>query len=166
MEGAILDPLGTPRNRLLICQRYLDAAKPTSFRGLRLGVVRQNFLDEADGRMTKSDTCIEDTEASLKSTIEVLRKEGADVVNVDMDMNFADLVDVQLAIQDSVMTMTIEEDLGKYLMDLEESPVRSLKDIVKWNDAHAVSSYLYYVDQADGVEYRIPAWTMLSTDLD
>lgn len=122
--------------------RYINATQPVSLDSLRLGLVRNNFLDEADGRQLKPHTCVETVEDSMKSTMKMLHEqEGVSVVNVNLDVDYEHLLVAQNA-ANSLLTLGMREDMRKYLEGLEESPVRTLRDLVEWNEAHAVSTPL------------------------
>jgi amidase len=88
--------------------------------------------------MTSLNACVSEVEQALKSTMAMLSKvAGAAVIHVNMQLNFTDLVRLNAA-TGVVMTMGFKEDLEGYMAGLAESPVRTLRDVVEWNEAHAV----------------------------
>lgn len=105
---------------------------------LRLGLVTKNFLDKADGRAVDPQTCVEETEETLRATMDLLEREGADVSKLSMKLNFSDITEIDRAVV-GLWLSGYKADMGTYLADLEESPVRTLEDLVDWNDAHSVS---------------------------
>jgi amidase len=127
----------------LIRPRYLNSTSSSGYQPFRLGLIRKNFLDEADGRMVEPETCIKDVESGMNSTIAILRTElGAEIIDVDMDLDPKDILEFEETAFD-LLTMGMSEDMDIYLADLAESPVRNLKDLVMWNDAHSVSQDRY-----------------------
>jgi amidase len=64
---------------------------------------------------------------------------GAEVIDVNMDLSTSDLDDIDAAIT-TIMEASFREDVEEYMERLETSPVRTLRDIIEWNEAHAVSS--------------------------
>jgi amidase len=99
--------------------RYLD---PDGLRGTRLGIARRFFADNAPLNVFL-DTCV----ATLK-------RSGAIIVDpVDLPMHGA-----ADAAEREVLLYEFKADLNAYLARLPaDFPVRSLADLIKFNDAHA-----------------------------
>jgi amidase len=98
--------------------------------GLKLGLVQTPF--ENEGLQAKYIT------AAFLSAAETMRQAGAVVSDVHMDLNAADrrLVEDKM---DECLFSEFKEDMGAYLAELRDSPVRTLQDLVHWNNNHAVS---------------------------
>jgi amidase len=99
--------------------RYVD---PNGLRGARLGIARRFFADTAP------------MNAFLDRCVEVLKRAGAEVVDpADLPMHGA-----ASAAEQEVMLYEFKADLNAYLERLPPSfPVRSLADLIRFNDAHA-----------------------------
>lgn len=69
--------------------RYLHAAQNPELKSIRLGLIRRNFLDEADGRYILPGGNADESSAALHIAISKLTKAGAEVLNVDMDLDKA-----------------------------------------------------------------------------
>lgn len=116
--------------------RYVNAVNHPSL-DFRFGLVRRNFLDIADGRVEAPNTCVAEVERALVKTAKTIAEHG-EVLDVNMDLTFSDLSDLGFATQ-KIMTMGIKEDLPAYMAELDTSPIQTLRDLVDYNDAHAVS---------------------------
>jgi amidase len=99
--------------------RYLD---PDGLRGARLGIARRFFTDNAPLNRF-FDTCIA-----------TLRDGGATIVDpVELPMH-----GTSDAAEREVLMYEFKADLNAYLARLpREFPVRSLEDLIRFNDAHA-----------------------------
>lgn len=97
-------------------------------------------MDEAEGRVRSShEDCTPHIEQSLKSAVEKLRSEtGHEIVDVNMDLSYDDLVTLFDSVTE-LYTLGMREDLETYMRGLTESPIWTLRDLVEWNDEHAVS---------------------------
>lgn len=106
--------------------------------GLRLGLVRNNFLDEADGRIIMPKGDVRANEVALLGAADTMREAGAEVLNVNVDLNFTEFKAL-VAAEQAIWLSDHKEDLGAYLADLEESPIRTIEELIEWNIEHAVS---------------------------
>jgi amidase len=99
--------------------RYLD---PDGLRGARLGVARRFFAESAP------------LNAFLDGWVEALKRAGAIVIDpADLPMHGA-----AAAAEQEVLLYEFKADLNTYLARLPESfPVRSLADLIRFNDTHA-----------------------------
>ena len=122
----------------MLINRYLRAARVPTMAGLQIGLVRRNFLDEADGRSILSQTDVDESIGAMYSAVTAMRQAGADINDVNMDINAADC-DELLSIQFAIWRTDIKEDMAEYLGRLKTSPVRTLAELVEWNLKHAVS---------------------------
>lgn len=105
--------------------------------GLRLGLVRRNFLDQRDAIYLTAGTCIEESVNAMGIAVEQMRGAGAEVIDVDMDHDSADFEKLFEA-EGLMLSIGFKEDLSAYLSQLVQSPVRTLEELVRWNEAHAV----------------------------
>ena len=106
--------------------------------GLRLGLVRNNFLDEADGRIIMPEGDVRANEIALIGAADTMREAGAEVLNVNMDLDFEG-IKALIAAEQAIWLSDFKEDLGACLAELKESPVRTIKELIEWNIKHAVS---------------------------
>jgi amidase len=99
--------------------RFLD---PDGLRGARLGIARRFFSESAP------------LDAFLDGCIATLKRAGAILVDpADLPMHGA-----AAAAEQEVMLYEFKADLNAYLARLPgEFPVRSLADLIRFNDAHA-----------------------------
>jgi amidase len=99
--------------------RYLD---PDGLRGAKLGVARRFFAENAP------------LNAFLDGCVATLKRAGAIVVDpADLPMHGA-----AATAEQEVLLYEFKADLNAYLARLPESfPVRSLADLIRFNDAHA-----------------------------
>ncbi|KAI9634302.1 amidase signature domain-containing protein [Dioszegia hungarica] len=116
--------------------KYLRAARVPTMAGLQIGLVRRNFLDEADGRSILSQTDVDESIGAVYSAVTAMRQAGADINDVNMDINAADC-DELLSIQFAIWRTDIKEDMAEYLGRPKTSPVRTLAELVEWNLKHA-----------------------------
>jgi amidase len=99
--------------------RYLD---PDGLRGARVGVARRFFAENAP------------LDSFLDNCVEALKRAGAIVVDpADLPMHGA-----AAAAEQEVLLYEFKADLNTYLARLPGNfPVRSLADLIRFNDAHA-----------------------------
>jgi amidase len=99
--------------------RYLD---PDGLRGARVGVARRFFAENAP------------LDSFLDNCVEALKRAGAIVVDpADLPMHGA-----AAAAEQEVLLYEFKADLNTYLARLPANfPVRSLADLIRFNDAHA-----------------------------
>jgi len=108
--------------------KFLDA---NGLRGARIGVAREHYF----GYSAKTD-------AVVNAAIERMRELGAEIID---NANIASAK--QMRSSESEMTVLLYEfkaDLNAYLAGLVESPVRSLADVIAFNNAHAEEELLYF----------------------
>jgi amidase len=107
---------------------YLDV---DGLRGARIGVARESYF----GYSPKAD-------AIADAAIKRLRELGASIVDP------ADIPTVQQMNETaSEMTVLLHEfkaDLNQYLADLASSPVRSMAEIIAFNEEHAAEELRYF----------------------
>jgi amidase len=99
--------------------RFLD---PDGLRGARLGIARRFFAENAP------------LDGFLDNCVAILTRAGAIVVDpADLPMHGA-----AAAAEQEVLLYEFKADLNKYLARLPgEFPVRSLADLIRFNDAHS-----------------------------
>jgi len=109
-------------------RQFLD---PNGLRGARIGVARQVYF----GYSSKTD-------AIANAAIERMKELGAVIID-PADIPTAQ----QMASSTSELTVLLFEfkaDLNKYLAELVSSPVRTLADIIAFNNAHANEELKYF----------------------
>ncbi|GAC1393416.1 MAG: amidase [Ktedonobacteraceae bacterium] len=110
---------------------YTQFLTPDGLRGTRIGVARQTYF----GYNGKAD-------AIAEAAIETMRTLGAEIIDP------ADIATAQqMASSDTEMTVLLYEfkaDLNAYLAELTDTPVRSLADIIAFNEAHSDEEMLYF----------------------
>jgi amidase len=107
--------------------RYLDA---NGLRGARIGVARESFFGYSDA-----------TDALMKSAIDVMKAQGATIVD---PANLAKPDKIGEGEFD-VLLYEFKADLNKYLASLgPRARVRTLKDIIDYNDAHKDQEMPYF----------------------
>jgi amidase len=108
--------------------KFLDT---DGLRGARIGVARQQYF----GYSPKAD-------AVVNTAIERMRELGAEIIdNADI------LTAKQMRDSESELTVFFYEfkaDLNAYLAELVESPVRSMEEVIAFNNAHAEQELLYF----------------------
>ena len=108
--------------------KFLDA---DGLRGARIGIPRQQYF----GYSAKAD-------AIVNAAIERMRELGAEIID-NADIATAK----QMRSSESEYTVLLYEfkaDLNAYLAELIDSPVRSLADVIAFNEAHAEQELLYF----------------------
>ncbi|MDQ2715701.1 MAG: amidase [Chloroflexota bacterium] len=110
---------------------YTQFLDPDGLRGARIGIARQTYF----GYSAKTD-------AIAEAAIERMRALGAVIID-PADIPTAQ----QMSDSESEMTVLLYEckaDLNAYLAELLETPVRTLADIIAFNDAHAGEELKYF----------------------
>lgn len=108
--------------------KFLDS---DGLRGARIGIPRQQYF----GYSAKAD-------AIVNAAIERMRELGAEIID-NADIPTAK----QMRSSESEMTVLLYEfkaDLNAYLAELLDSPVRSMADVIAFNEAHAEQELLYF----------------------
>ena len=108
--------------------KFLDA---DGLRGARIGIPRQQYF----GYSAKAD-------AIANAAIERMRELGAEIID-NADIATAK----QMRSSESEMTVLLYEfkaDLNAYLAELIDSPVRSMADVIAFNEAHAEQELPYF----------------------
>lgn len=148
---------------MLATKKYAYAAQNPTLRGLRLGLVRQNFVDKADGRWSMPGVHVDSAVSGLLDAVEKMRQAGAQVVDVNFDLNHADL-EVLDAASEAIMKHSFKEDLELYLNSLVSSPIRSLQELIRWNEERAVSlPQCALIDHSNGAAPRVPRGSSCGT---
>jgi amidase len=108
---------------------YTAALTPDGLNGARIGVLRGPFA----GYSAVTDAVIADA-------IDVMKQQGAVIVDP------ADLAHATAYGDDeqAVLLFEFKADLNKYLGDLISSPVRTLADVIAFNDAHHDAELAYF----------------------
>ncbi|KAI9635123.1 amidase signature domain-containing protein [Dioszegia hungarica] len=113
----------------------LDTVGPMGFTTRGIAILL-DALTFSDGRLPLLAASPE-VEKTLKATAETLaEKAGAEVIDVNMDLSTGDLDDIDTAIM-TIMETSAREDMEEYMGRLEKSPVRTLRELIEWNEAHA-----------------------------
>ncbi len=110
---------------------YMQFLDPQGLQGARIGVARQVYF----GYSPKAD-------AIANAAIERMRELGATIID-DADIPTAQ----QMSKSETEMTVLLYEckaDLNAYLAALLDSPVRTLDDIIAFNNAHADQELAYF----------------------
>jgi len=100
-------------------------------RGARIGIPRQVYF----GYSAKTD-------AIVNAAIEQMRSLGAEIID-PADIPTARQISSSES-EDTVFLFEFKLDLNAYLAELLESPVRSLADIITFNNAHAEEELKYF----------------------
>lgn len=110
---------------------YTKSLDANGLRGARIGIARQHYF----GYSAKAD-------AIVNAAIERMRELGAEIIE-NADIPTAK----QMASSESEMKVLLYEfkaDLNAYLTGLIDSPVRSMEDIIAFNNAHAEQELPYF----------------------
>ncbi len=119
---------------------YLRAAEtPSRLKDFRFGLPRELFLDAPDGWLRTPGSCEADNRAAMRSMIHHLTSRGVHVETTDMPFSPDQVLDYR---NTSITKVTTEfrEDLETYLWGLVESPIRTLKELIDFNEEHSVSN--------------------------
>jgi amidase len=108
--------------------RFLDR---NGLQGARLGIPRQVYT----GYSPKID-------AALQIAIEQLRQLGAVIIDPADIPHAREMADSKS--EEKVLLFELKADLNAYLADLESSPVRTLAEIIAFNEAHAAEELPYF----------------------
>jgi amidase len=108
--------------------QFLDRA---GLVGARLGIPRQVYT----GYSPRIDT-------AFQTVIEQLRQLGAVIVDPADIPHAREMADSKN--EETVLLFELKADLNTYLADLESSPVRTLAEIIAFNEAHAAEELLYF----------------------
>ncbi len=110
---------------------YTQFLDRDSLRGARIGIARQVYFGYSD----KAD-------AIANSAIEQMRKLGAIIID-PADIPTAGEISTSKS-EDTVLLFEFKADLNAYLAELVDSPVRTLADIIAFNNAHAEEELKYF----------------------
>ncbi len=108
--------------------QFLDSK---GLQGARIGIAREVYSGY-DARV----------DALLEQAIAVMRAAGAEVID-PMNIPTAKEID-QTDTEMTVLLYEFKANLNAYLQNLEESPVRSLAEIIAFNNAHAEQEMPYF----------------------
>jgi amidase len=101
--------------------KFLD---PDGLRGARIGVARKRYF----GRGPRTD-------AIVNAAIQRMQELGAEIID-PADIATADQMDSSEG-EHKVLVFEFKADLNRYLADLVSSPVRTLAEIIAFNNEHA-----------------------------
>jgi len=107
---------------------YTQFLDPKGLRGKRIGVARKYF--------GFSDT----VDALMETALQVLKQEGATFVDPADIETFGKFGDSEL----EMFLYELKADLNAYLARLTTSPVRSLKEVIAFNEAHKREEMPYF----------------------
>jgi amidase len=140
LEGMVgRDPrdAATARARRQVAADYVACLQPDGLRGARVGIAREGFF----GYSAHADGLAE-------AAIDVLRGEGATVIDPADVPNVGRYRESEF----EVLLFEFKAGLNAYLADLESSPVRSLGDVIAFNEEHAAEELALF-----GQEFLINA---------
>jgi amidase len=107
--------------------RFLD---PAGLRGARIGVARAKFFGYHDA-----------TDQAAESALDVLRREGAVLIDPANIPHVGDYDDAEL----EVLLYELKSDLNAYLGTLESrAPVQTLGDVIEFNERHRDREMPYF----------------------
>jgi amidase len=107
--------------------RFLD---PGGLRGARIGVARAKFFGYHDA-----------TDRAAESALDVLRREGAVLIDPANIAHVGDYDDAEL----EVLLYELKSDLNAYLATLESrAPVQTLGDVIQFNERHRDREMAYF----------------------
>ncbi|KAL3675210.1 hypothetical protein R1sor_025158 [Riccia sorocarpa] len=114
---------------------YKQFLKSDGLRGKRLGVLRSPFYDVSNS----------DEAPTLEKHLNLMRDLGAFILN---NVTFEGLSAVlEGVIEETVIQYDFKQDLNAYLTGLVESPVRSLADVITFNNENSKLESLDLYDQ-------------------
>jgi Asp-tRNA(Asn)/Glu-tRNA(Gln) amidotransferase A subunit family amidase len=96
-----------------IPKSYVEALRPDGLKGARLGLLKSYFAEDEDGS------------AVVRRAIDQMKKDGAEVVEIDVP-GLADLLR-----DSSLIVSEFKFDLAEFLAARENAPVRSLDEILR-----------------------------------
>jgi amidase len=108
---------------------YTTALTPDGLRGARIGVLRGPFAGYSPV-----------TDAVIADAIDVLKQQGAVIIDPAELAHATAYGDDEQA----VLLFEFKADLNKYLGELVSSPVRTLADIIAFNEAHHDAELAYF----------------------
>lgn len=108
--------------------QFLDRA---GLQGARIGVARQIYT----GYSPKID-------AAFDASIEELRRLGAVIIDPADIPTAREMAESKN--EETVLLFELKADMDAYLADLESSPVRTLAEIIAFNEAHAAEELPYF----------------------
>ncbi|KAL3621359.1 hypothetical protein CASFOL_036271 [Castilleja foliolosa] len=122
---------------------YKQFLNENGLKGKRLGIVRHPFVDKIQ----------EIAEfAAFERHIETFRQRGAQVLdNLEID-GIGTILDPNHSGEISIMMADFKTSINAYLKDLESSPVRSLADIIAFNESNPELEQLTEYDQQTFIE--------------
>ncbi|WVQ85405.1 hypothetical protein IAT38_007570 [Cryptococcus sp. DSM 104549] len=127
--------LGTDERDPIITNYTRAALHPPSLSDLHIGIPTKHLLESSVLDIPK--TCPSTTASTFNTTVAKLSSLGVDFTwDTDFDMEAEDVIGFRDSFIDKV-NIEFAEDIQTYLDELEESEVRSLLDIVNYNDRHA-----------------------------
>lgn len=110
---------------------YTQFLDHDGLRGARIGVARQVYFGYSDK-----------TDAIANAAIEQMRRLGAIIID-PADIPTAEVIATSKS-EDIVLLFEFKADLNAYLAELVDSPVRTLADIIAFNNAHAEEELKYF----------------------
>ncbi|XP_078436412.1 putative amidase At4g34880 [Wolffia australiana] len=118
---------------------YRKFLRRRGLKGKRLGVLRRPFFDFPDG----SDI----VRAAFQSHLQTLRDEGARIVDNLEIPNLSVILDSYQSGEGMLILAEFKLSLNAYLAALPSSPVRSLADVIVFNDANPLEEKTEEYDQ-------------------
>ncbi len=109
-------------------RQFLDA---NGLHGARIGIARQKYF----GYSSKTD-------AIADAAIERMRELGAEIID-PADIPTAQQI-ASSKLEQTVLQFEFKADLNRYLSELDSSPVRTLSDIIAFNNEHANEELHYF----------------------
>lgn len=119
--------------------------------GLRLGVVRKSFLDSAEDVYIMPQGSLKANVDAMEAAVETMQKAGAVVMDVNMDVSKEEIIEFFTQTENVIYAAHFKEEFADFLLQLQESPVRSIEGMIKWNEEHAASLSNDDKDQADNL---------------
>jgi amidase len=110
---------------------YTQFLDPDGLRGARIGVARQVYF----GYSPEADRIIE-------QAIQVMRDLGAEIIDPADIPTAQEIATFEAELE--VLLYEFRHDIDAYLARLVESPVRTLEDLIAFNEAHADEELRYF----------------------
>ncbi|GBD16036.1 Glutamyl-tRNA(Gln) amidotransferase subunit A [bacterium HR26] len=110
---------------------YTQFLDPDGLRGARIGVARQVYF----GYSPEADRIIEEA-------IQVMRDLGAEIIDPADIPTAREIATFEAELE--VLLYEFRHDIDAYLARLVESPVRTLEDLIAFNEAHADEELRYF----------------------
>ncbi|KZT56007.1 amidase signature enzyme [Calocera cornea HHB12733] len=110
---------------------YSKALDPYALKGARIGVPRKAFMES---NYTGTDESVHEV---FEHAIEVIKQLGAEIIDPADLPSAYDIM--QSKREHTIGSTDMKIDMNRYLANLVEVPtgVRTLKELIKWNDEHA-----------------------------